>query len=203
MQRGLVGSEMCIRDRWYQRRVHGNLNFQTAYRDVHKSNVSSPNINNPAFRRHKYLRIKPVLSQHHLKKGKEKLQKIYLDAKSRKDYILWEQRRRNLLQPISAYQLQKIFNKYKEPEGISMRSLYYQLWELVNISALSTRKKKKKKKKKTPGLTPFFFKNSKKDKKKHLQKKRWRRAKKKKNTAQQNKQQRKQETNKTTPNKIS
>eukprot|EP00831_Metopus_contortus_P003439 TRINITY_DN11268_c0_g1_i1.p2 TRINITY_DN11268_c0_g1~~TRINITY_DN11268_c0_g1_i1.p2 ORF type:complete len:208 (-),score=60.17 TRINITY_DN11268_c0_g1_i1:299-922(-) len=23
MQRGLVGSEMCIRDRWYQRRVHG------------------------------------------------------------------------------------------------------------------------------------------------------------------------------------
>eukprot|EP00831_Metopus_contortus_P062097 TRINITY_DN54060_c0_g1_i2.p1 TRINITY_DN54060_c0_g1~~TRINITY_DN54060_c0_g1_i2.p1 ORF type:complete len:109 (-),score=27.57 TRINITY_DN54060_c0_g1_i2:107-433(-) len=25
MQRGLVGSEMCIRDRWYQRRVHGNI----------------------------------------------------------------------------------------------------------------------------------------------------------------------------------
>eukprot|EP00831_Metopus_contortus_P055491 TRINITY_DN46994_c0_g1_i1.p1 TRINITY_DN46994_c0_g1~~TRINITY_DN46994_c0_g1_i1.p1 ORF type:complete len:209 (+),score=32.15 TRINITY_DN46994_c0_g1_i1:128-754(+) len=24
MQRGLVGSEMCIRDRWYQRRVHGS-----------------------------------------------------------------------------------------------------------------------------------------------------------------------------------
>eukprot|EP00831_Metopus_contortus_P076361 TRINITY_DN7045_c0_g1_i1.p1 TRINITY_DN7045_c0_g1~~TRINITY_DN7045_c0_g1_i1.p1 ORF type:complete len:236 (-),score=74.60 TRINITY_DN7045_c0_g1_i1:360-1067(-) len=25
MQRGLVGSEMCIRDRWYQRRVHGYI----------------------------------------------------------------------------------------------------------------------------------------------------------------------------------